>query len=109
MSTKREIQVTEVALQEEEEDGVRAVCISGFDPESGWDPTVTLLKDGTVDINFPEFPPDHLAEAFDDFDARMATAIGFDVYWEDRELFHVENGGEPAFAAVVKFLTENGG
>jgi hypothetical protein len=98
-------------------DGVPAVeayTIEGFDPTTNWNPTVVKVKDGTIKIEFPEFPPDVVyAHGGDDGDGHahtfediIAKAIGADVYQEDRELFIIEYPLPDTMDKLAKFFME---
>lgn len=69
---------------------LETITLENFDPGGCCNPTIRLFSDGEVEIEFYEFPPDHLEHLLDDFDKRLEKEIGeVSVYWEDRELFHV--------------------
>lgn len=74
------------------DDGVEAYTIEGFDTECNWNPTIIKCSDGEINILFPEFPPDIVANSgdYDDFDKILEKVTGAKICWQDRELFSIE-------------------
>ena len=95
---------------QEEEMNEKSQTIYGFDDEGGWDPTVTLHEDGNITIEFPEFPPNRIAEEGleDDYDEVLAREFGTEICWEDREFFWILDPESPEemFNKVVAFFQD---
>lgn len=92
---------------------VRTEAIEGFDPEG--DPELRVMSDGSLELVFEFMPPSFVLEAgeddlarFDDFDVRLAEAIGAEVLWEDREVFLIPAPGPDTIDRIREFLRSEG-
>ena len=86
----------------------KSQTIEGFDEEGGWDPTISLTEDGNVTIEFPEFPPQNIADEGlgDTYDDHLSQELGVEIYWEDREFFWILEPDDPeaVYEKVVEFF-----
>jgi hypothetical protein len=88
---------------------LRAVSVTGFDPDS--EPTVQEMDDGSLEVWFEFMPPSDVERTgpsylgeFDRFDQEMAAAAGVPVVWEDREFFRIEAAPPGTLERVQAFL-----
>lgn len=83
------------------------IIIDGFDEDGGWDPTISIHNDSIM-IEFPEFPPQKIAEQGleNSYDEHLTRELGVQVNWEDREVFVIEDAAnvEEMFNKVVAFF-----
>lgn len=85
---------------------VEVISLSGFDPDG--EPEIRRMADGSLDLVFNFMPPswaDDMSELFDDFDQRLAAAIGVPVEWVDREFFHISRPAPDTVERVQAFLS----
>ncbi|MEI6231994.1 MAG: hypothetical protein WCT04_03015 [Planctomycetota bacterium] len=72
-------------------DIVDEIELTGFDPEG--EPSIVLMMDGSLRVEFNFMPPSWAPEvqddmgAFENFDKQLSDAAGVEVIWEDREVF----------------------
>jgi hypothetical protein len=89
------------------DDAVEIIELQGFDPEG--EPEVRVMADGTLYLMFNFMPPSWAeadAEAFDDFEQQLTTAIGIPVEQEDREWFRIDLPQPDTIALIQQFLCE---
>ncbi len=81
--------------------------MTGFD-ELG-EPEIRTMADGSIVLAFNFMPPswaEEHPETFDDFDQQLAKASNCDVFWEDREMFIIEQPASDTVERLREFLEQ---
>lgn len=98
-----------VAIQRPFRFPVQEIRISGFDDQG--EPVIRVMGDGSLSVMFQFMPPSDVPDeesadlgSYQDFDKQLASAVGTEVIWQDREVLNIPKPKRDTIDRLRQFL-----